>query len=557
MLTYHPDALQYSFYTSGNDAADATSATALPDTTTSFWVVTGVEVANSEARGDIVTFGDSITDGHQSTANYDLRWPNILADRILALPPRDQLGVLNAGIGGNRILLDGGSGFGPPALTRFQRDVVDQPGARAVIILLGINDIQQTPNQLDPSKIIAGLKQLIAMGHAAHLRVIGATLTPFQGWSTFDPQEEQTWAAVNHWIRTTRDYDGIVDFDKVVQDPADPLRMLPSYDSGDHLHPGDAGYMAMGAAISLRAAGVPVPPGREGPRILSVSPRTARAGETVTIRGTGFGDHPGYVQFSDAGTYWGAPANNATFQVDSWSDQAVRFTVPEPSGTGGGWQVIPGTTATINVVDAAGAYSPSATLGITPAPDLAGLFDNAGVTDDADQGCANLDGVGFSLSQQALAAAGVTPGGAVTAGGLTYTWPSAAACQPDNVLADAQTVPVAGKRGDTALGLLATSTNGQSQGLVLVRYRDGTTSQATVTFGDWAGSPATGDTAVAVMPYRNATAGSSQSLTVSVFAAQVPVNPAKQVVSVTLPEIGNAVGSQTALHIFALALGTP
>ena len=550
-FTYHPDAQEYSYYTSGADESDATSASAFPDTTGSYYLLTGVSVDGSQARGDVVTFGDSITDGYQSTYNLDYRWPNILADRLLSLPSRDQMGVLNAGIGGNRILLDGGNGFGPAALSRFQRDVVDQPGVRTVIILLGINDIQQTPNQLNPNAIIAGLQQLIDMGHAAGLKVIGATLTPFQGWTTYDQQEEQTWAAVNHWIRTSHAYDGVIDFDKTVRDPADPLRYLPAFDSGDHLHPNDAGYMAMGASINLNELGTTA---YSGPQVRSVSPRTASAGQTVTIRGTGFGSTPGYVQFSDAGTYWGSPVNDATLQIDSWSDRAITFTVPEPSG---GWSVAAGTTATINVVDAAGAYSPSATLAVTPTADLSDYYDNAGITADTDQGCGNLDGDGFSLSQQALAAAGLTPGGPVTSGGLTYTWPSVAACSPDNVLSDAQSVLVHGSRGDSTLGLLGTSTSGTSQGLVLINYSDGTSSMETVTFGDWAGAPVTGDAAVATMPYRNSQGGSSQQLTVYVSATQVPVNPSKRVVSVTLPEIGNYVASSvTAMHIFAVALGS-
>jgi len=203
----------------------------------------------------VVAFGDSITDGYQSTYDLNARWPNILADRLLALPARDQLGVLNAAISGNRILLDGGNGFGPAAISRFQRDVLDQPAVRTVIILEGINDIQQTPHQLDAQAIIAGLRQLIGMAHARGVRVIGGTLTPFEGWSTYGPQEEQTREAVNQWIRTSRSYDGVVDFDAVVRDPADPHRILPAFDSGDHLHPTDAGYRAMGAAIPLAELG--------------------------------------------------------------------------------------------------------------------------------------------------------------------------------------------------------------------------------------------------------------------------------------------------------------
>ncbi len=274
-FTYHPDAQEYSYYTSGTDQADAVSAAAFPQTTGSWYLLTGVEVGGSAARGDVVAFGDSITDGYQSTYNLNARWPNILADRLLALPPRDQLGVLNAGIGGNRILLDGGNGFGPAALTRFGRDVLDQPAVRSVIILEGINDIQQTPHQLDATKIIAGLQQLIDMAHSHGLRVIGGTLTPFEGWSTYDQQEEQTREAVNHWIRASHAYDAVVDFDAVVRDPADPHRFRPAYDSGDHLHPNDAGYMAMGAAVKLADLGTDVPSHRAGPVVRALSPNPA------------------------------------------------------------------------------------------------------------------------------------------------------------------------------------------------------------------------------------------------------------------------------------------
>jgi lysophospholipase L1-like esterase len=557
-FTWHPDAQEYSFYTSGADEADATSASAFPDTTGSWYLLTGVEVTGTAAAGAVVTMGDSITDGYQSTYDLDARWPNILADRLLALPPSDQMGVLDAGIGGNRILRNGGNGYGPSALARFRRDVLSQPGVRAVIILEGINDIQQTPHVLNPNKIIAGLQKLIAMGHAAGLRVIGATLTPFEGWSTYNRAEKRTWEAVNHWIRTSHAYDAVVDFDHVTRDPADVFRYLPAYDSGDHLHPNDAGYMAMGAAVKLADLGVTVPPGQAGPQIRSLSPTPAAAGQTVTIGGSGFGatQGAGYLQFSNVGTYWGAPGNLATFSIDSWSNKTITFTVPEPSGTNGVWHVSAGTTATVNVIDTAGAVSRSATLQITPTANPADYDDNTGTTPDDDQGCGNMDGDGFTYSQQALAAAGLNPGGTVSAGGLTYTWPDAAACSPDNILADAQTILLDGTGGQSTLGLLGSATTGPSHGTVLIHYSDGSTSRATVTFGDWAGAPVTGDTAVATMPYRNSGSGTSQQLTVYVFATQVPVDPAKTVVSVTLPDVGYSVApSVTGMHIFALALG--
>ncbi|MFC8734467.1 SGNH/GDSL hydrolase family protein [Luteimicrobium sp. NPDC057192] len=248
-MTFHPGAQQNSFFTSGTNATEATSAAALPQKTQAWHFVTGVDVAGSGARGTVVAFGDSITDGYQSTYDVDHRWPNFLAGRLNA--ERRPLAVVDAGIGGNRVLLDGGDGFGPAALDRFQRDVLDQTGVRTVIILLGINDIQQEPHQLDASKITAGLSELAAMAHAKGVRVLGGTVTPFEGWSTYDASEEAARQGVNDWIRSTRDYDGYVDFDAALRDPSDPHRMLPAYDSGDHLHPGDIGYAAMADAVAL------------------------------------------------------------------------------------------------------------------------------------------------------------------------------------------------------------------------------------------------------------------------------------------------------------------
>jgi lysophospholipase L1-like esterase len=129
--------------------------------------------------------------------------------------------------------------------------VLGQTGVRTVVILLGINDIQQTPHQLDPNQIIAGLQQLANDAHTAGLRVIGGTILPFEGWTTYDQQEEAARAAVNAWIRTTTAFNAVVDFDAAVRDPSDQHRMLPKYDSGDHLHPNDIGYAVMANAVDL------------------------------------------------------------------------------------------------------------------------------------------------------------------------------------------------------------------------------------------------------------------------------------------------------------------
>jgi len=172
------------------------------------------------------------------------------------------LAVADEGIGGNRVLTDSPF-YGVSAEARFERDVLDQPGVRDVIVLEGINDIgfsagpprlgglPQPGTAISAAQIIAGYQQLIAAAHARGLRIFGATLLPFQGAGYYSAAGEATREAVNHWIRTSGAFDGVIDFDKVLRDSADPLRLNPLYDSGDHLHPNDAGYQAMADAINL------------------------------------------------------------------------------------------------------------------------------------------------------------------------------------------------------------------------------------------------------------------------------------------------------------------
>jgi lysophospholipase L1-like esterase len=211
-------------------------------------------------RGTIVAFGDSITDGSQSTVNANARWPNDLARRILAGPPGQVHPVVDEGISGDRILNDSVC-FGVNAQARFTRDVAARTGARYVVLLEGINDIgfSQTPDSgctapntdVSADQIIAGYRHLIAAAHAAGLKIIGGTLIPFQGSFYYSAAAEAKREAVNQWIRTSGAFDGVIDFDAAVRDPASPLQLLPAYDSGDHLHPNDAGYQAMAAAIDL------------------------------------------------------------------------------------------------------------------------------------------------------------------------------------------------------------------------------------------------------------------------------------------------------------------
>jgi lysophospholipase L1-like esterase len=247
-MSRHPLAQQRSYVAGDADVADALDASAFSAITVGWHIVTGVDV--SGALGTVVALGDSITDGYRSTTGADRRWPDVLARRLLSGPADRRLGVLNAGIGGNRILLDGGA-HGRSAAERLDRDVFSRAGVRTVIVLEGINDIQQTPHQLDPARITAGLAEIAARSHAHGLRVIGGTLTPFGGCDCYSRREEVTRQAVNAWIRADHVFDGVVDFDAVLRDPYDPHRMRPAYDSGDHLHPSDAGYAAMGDAVDL------------------------------------------------------------------------------------------------------------------------------------------------------------------------------------------------------------------------------------------------------------------------------------------------------------------
>jgi predicted alpha-1,2-mannosidase len=294
------------------------------------------------------------------------------------------------------------------------------------------------------------------------------------------------------------------------------------------------------------------------PVAASVSPATAAAGQQVTINGSGFGatQGSGYVAFSDNGTNWGSPGNAATFKIDSWSDTAITFTVPAPSGPNGQWSVAPGTDASVTVVNNSGAASDTPVVEITPTSNPGDYYDNAGISPDSNQSCANYDGDGYSYSADALAKDNLTPGATVNADGLSFTWPNVPACSPDNILAAGQTMLVNGTSGASKLGLLGSSTNGSSQGTIVINYTDGTSSTQTVPFNDWASGPGGGDTAVATMPYRNAVSGGSQSITMYVFATTVPVDSSKTVASVTFPDVSNQVGSSvTAMHIFAVSLG--
>jgi lysophospholipase L1-like esterase len=254
VVTQHGFADETNYEVSGNQLAAA--ALASPKEINSWRFLKAVEVEAPAAAGAIVAFGDSITDGAASTKNANARWPDVLARRLQADKKTNGFGILNTGIGGNRVLHDG---TGPSALARFDRDVIDQAGVRYVIILESINDIghlARNPTPADPAvtadQLIAGLQQLIIRAHTHGIKIIGATLTPYGGAGYSSPAGETIRQTVNAFIRKPGNFDGVIDFEAATKDPANPSMYLPAYDHGDHLHPSDAGYKAMGDAIDLK-----------------------------------------------------------------------------------------------------------------------------------------------------------------------------------------------------------------------------------------------------------------------------------------------------------------
>jgi lysophospholipase L1-like esterase len=242
----------------GNVAADASIAEPERITESWYWLA-GVDVrarSGPNPPGTVVTFGDSITDGDQSTPDRIAMWPAILAARLQANPATRNIGVVNAGISGNRLIGDNTSG-----LARLTMHALSVPGVKWMTLLEGINDITGAtrpmpadapkPAPLSADDVIAAYKQVIAMAHGRGVKVIGCTLTPYEGSRAYSEAGEAIRQAVNTWIRTSNAFDAVVDFDAVTRDPKQPNRLRPDADSPDSLHPGDPGYKMMADAIPL------------------------------------------------------------------------------------------------------------------------------------------------------------------------------------------------------------------------------------------------------------------------------------------------------------------
>ncbi|MET9529909.1 SGNH/GDSL hydrolase family protein [Streptomyces sp. NPDC006649] len=252
--TWHWLAQQSNYVSEPGDHAADTGGAAYTRTETSWFFLTGVDVRGPAERGTVVALGDSQTDGGGSTQDGNGRWTDALARRLAADPSTRGLGVLNEGIGGNRVLRDGTETDRPQrgtsALGRLDRDVIEQTGVRTVVLYEGINDLQLEP-YASAQEVLDGLRTIAGRLHERHIRVVVGTLTPFKGSALYTDAAELARTRLNAALLASSDFDGVVDFDAAVRDAADPQRVRDGFDSGDHIHLNDAGYRALADSVPL------------------------------------------------------------------------------------------------------------------------------------------------------------------------------------------------------------------------------------------------------------------------------------------------------------------
>ena len=255
-VTYHPHAQQISYVADG-DLTEDTTGTGYAQETPYWRYLTALDVLSNESDGTVVVLGDSLTDGITSTEGANHRWTDVLSQRLRTAieAGRDlpRYSVVNQGISGNQVLANG---LGRPAdnqsgLGRFGRDVLSRTNVKVVVIDLGINDILRNPRLADPEKVLDGLRTLVRQAHARGIKVVGATLMPFQGHRGYTSAREGVRQQINAAIRDGKVYDAVVDFDEALRDPYNPRRLRSDYDSGDRLHPSDKGYARMAEVFDL------------------------------------------------------------------------------------------------------------------------------------------------------------------------------------------------------------------------------------------------------------------------------------------------------------------